>query len=239
MKIFEAISPMDYRYVPNDRELFRKIVEYRNLNIFEKLNRAVPELVVPRLNSLKEELLEIGKKNEGNIPRRVDGQVDGTITIREVFSGYAKRLAKRTRDIQRVPLNLGKVEEVERNDRISDLTYFCVSAFSVEANIANDIRHQFRTELGDYERASGYQLNNIGSSTMPHKINPVEYENIVSLHKRYLTDVVSGVMSQITEHQGDSTNEDRPYGAFELACALSYSTRNLKKSLKNLKINVS
>lgn len=232
------LNPMDYRYTPQDKQLKKKILEYKNLDIFTKLSRIVPESVVPRLSSLEKELLEIARKNKGRIHRRIDGEHNGMVTVKEVFNDYAKRLAGRNKDIQKLPLNLNKLKEPVRNDRISDLVYFSLSAFSVEANIANDIRHQFRTEIGEYERASGYQVDIVGSSTMPHKINPVEYEKIVSLCKAYLPRVTSSLMSQITEHQGDSTNEYNPYFSFEMVCALSYSTQNLKQSLKNLKINV-
>lgn len=237
MKRFEAVSPMDFRYVAEDSELLVKVYEYKDLDVYTKLNRVVPESVIPRLNSLEEELLDIGNKNNGQVPRRIDGQHEGMISIKEIFTGYAQRLRKRTGDIQKVPLNLDKIKEPERSDRISDLVYFFVSTLSVEANIGNDIRHQFRDEIKEYQHRE-YPITRIGSSAMPHKKNPVEYEKIVSFWKAYLPRVVSSLMSQINEHQGDSTNEDMPYFSFEMACALSYSTNSLKNSLKNLQINV-
>lgn len=237
MRRFDSISPIDYRYLPKDVELLRKIRGYRDLDILTKLKRIVPELVVPRLYSLEAELIDIAVENKDKrVPKRVDGKHVGKTTVGEVFRGYAGRLESRIRGIEGIPLDLD-TEEAQRNDQISDLVYFSVSALSVEANIANDIRHLFRSEIGEFSHKT-FPGERIGSSTMPHKQNPSEYEQIVSLWKAYMPRLTSAVLGQITEHQGDSTNEELPYYAFELECGLCYATKSLKDVLKNLKINV-
>jgi len=234
---FHLASPLVSRYIPSDKELEAKIGEYADLDIFSRLKKVVPETVVPRLYSLEAELLGIATQNKDKlIPRRVDGRHVGKTSVGEVFTGYAGRLKERTQQIEKVPLDFQNVDEATRNDRISDLVYFSTSAFSVEANIANDIRHLFRTEIGEVSHEA-FGAERIGSSTMPHKRNPAEYEQVVSLWKEYLPRAITALLSQITEHQGDSTNEDSPYYTFELLCALSYVTKNLENSLKTLKIN--
>jgi adenylosuccinate lyase len=234
-----CVSPIDYRYVPNDEELNRKVREYGNLDILVKLNRVVPELVIPRVHSLKSEVSGISRENnDKKIPKRVDGMQVGRTTIGKVFAGYADRLSDRIEYVERLPLGFDKLEEAERNDRISDLAYFSTATLSVEANIGNDIRQLFRSEIGEFSHKEFWETPRVGSSTMVHKENPAEYEQAVSLWKAYAPRLISAVLSQITEHQGDSTNEDFPYFTFELECGLSYATKSLENALKNLKINV-
>jgi adenylosuccinate lyase len=238
LKSFIYFSYLFVRYIQKDEELTNKLKGYAGLDICLKIKKTVLDIVIPRLNSLEATLHSIATHNKDKqVPRRVDGQHSGEISLNEVFRGYAKRLYTRTGDIRRLSLDFGQLAEAERNDGISDLVYFSISAFSVEANIANDIRHLFRSEIAEVEHKE-FGEGRVGSSTMPHKRNPVEYEQIVSLWKAYMPRLISSVMGQITEHQGDSTNQDLPYFTFELLFAVGYATKSLENALKNLKINV-
>ncbi|MEM5872468.1 MAG: hypothetical protein QXD55_01240 [Candidatus Aenigmatarchaeota archaeon] len=239
MERFKTVSPLDYRYIPQDKELVQKLKEYENLDILTKLSKAVPEISLPRLYLLEEELRNIANKNKYVvIPKRVNGRHKGKITIEKVFNQYANRLNKRIKNIENISLNFKELEESERNEEISDLTYFHISALSVEANIATDIRHQFRSEIKEYAHKKFWETERIGSSTMVHKENPAEYEQVASLWKAFMPNTVSAVLAQITEHQGDSTNEYLPDMAFQVVCGTSIVTKNLIDNLKNLKINV-
>lgn len=239
------ISPLDYRYIRIDEELKIKVKKYDHLNILSKIKKIIPELVIPRLDSLEKILFDIAKENKyKQIPKRVDGKHQGKITLKKVFENYAKRLVIREEDIKMVASNFKHLITpykylggIQQNDMLSDLIYFSVSTLSVEANIANDIRHQFRSEIEEY-KFKDWPEDRVGSSTMPHKINPAEYEKIVSLWKTYLPRVNSAILGQVIEHQGDSTNEHVPYDAFEVLCCLSYTTKSLENALKNLKINI-
>jgi len=53
----------------------------------------------------------------------------------------------------------------------TDLAHACVSALGVMANLADDMRHLQRSEIG--EVAESFAAEQVGSSTMPHKRNPV------------------------------------------------------------------
>ena len=234
---FNFANPLLYRYIPRDGELCDKLVSYIGLDILQMLGKIVPEVISPRICSLESKLRDIATTNkQKQISKRVDGQVVGVISINTLFNGYLNRLNERRRRIDKLSLEFNVAESI-RNDRLSDLSYFLISAFSIEANIANDVRHHFRSEIGEFSHKE-FGEQRVGSSTMPHKMNPVEYENIVGLWKSYFPKISSFIMAQITEHQGDSTNSFLPSGVFELAVALSYSTKSLENSLGNLKINV-
>ena len=164
--------------------------------------------------------------------RRIDGLCVGKIGAKEVFTGYARRLGNRVHDFGRLHFDF---DDWRRYDRLSDVVYCAVSILSIEANIANDIRHLFRSEIEEAAHKK-FAKERVGSSTMPHKVNPVEYEQIISLWKAYLPLVTSAILGQISEHQGDSTNEQLQYQAFELVCCLSYTTKRLELAINNLNI---
>jgi len=236
MKRFNKISPLLYRYLPRDLELTAKLQEYKDTDDISFLGRFINEIVTPRLNALETRLLSIATEYQGKeVPRKIDGKVDGTILVDKIYRGYAERLGRRIRLLQGIPIISGE-EEAKINDTLSDIVYMGVAAFSIEANIANDIRHLFRSEIE--EVTIPWDEERVGSSTMPHKINPADFENIVSLWKAYLPKASSAILAQITEHQGDSTNEFLLPMTLELLVALSYATKSLQNSLENLKINV-
>ena len=234
---FDFINPLLYRYLPKDEELLETLLEkYNGLDIFTQLQRSVKDILVPRLYTLETLLLETARENQGReIPRRIDGQQEGKTTVDEVYKDYAKRLSRRIRILQGTPLIYGESESIE-NDALSDITYMTVAALSIEANIANDIRHLFRSEIEEVKIP--WDESRIGSSTMPHKINPADFENIVSLWKAYSSRVISGILAQITEHQGDTTNKFLLPMTYEVVIATSYATKALENVLRTTKINV-
>ncbi len=237
-KRFAMISPLDYRYIPRDKKLMRWLKRYnRQLNVYEKIKRIIPDEVIPRLFSLEEQLMKISIENsDKKIPRRVDLQQEGETTVGKIFRGYAKRLNRRTLGFISTHTGFADLEEAARNEALADLYYLIASTFSVEANIGNDIRGHYRSEIS--EMGKDYQVNIIGSSTMPHKVNPYEFENVVSMWKTFIPRVSSAVMAQVTEHQGDSTNAFLPDMTYEALGALCYETKWLEDALKDLKIKV-
>ena len=72
------------------------------------------------------------------------------------------------------------------------------------ANLADDMRHLQRSEIG--EVAESFAANQVGSSTMPHKRNPVSFENVKSIWKAIAPRMLTTYMDQISEHQRDLTN---------------------------------
>jgi adenylosuccinate lyase len=78
------------------------------------------------------------------------------------------------------------------------------TAFGVIANLADDLRHLQRSEIG--ELREGFSDAQVGSSTMPQKRNPWNCEHVKSLWKAFSPRVVTFYMDQISEHQRDLTN---------------------------------
>jgi adenylosuccinate lyase len=85
-----------------------------------------------------------------------------------------------------------------------DYIHNIVSLFGVIANLADDMRHLQRTEISEVGEYFGEEQ--VGSSTMPHKRNPIGFENVKSLYKATMPRMMTIYLDQISEHQRDLTN---------------------------------
>lgn len=74
----------------------------------------------------------------------------------------------------------------------------------IMANLATDMRHLQRTEIAEIREK--FEEGQTGSSTMAHKRNPISFENVVSLHKQVLAQIVNANLNLVSEHQRDLTD---------------------------------
>lgn len=82
----------------------------------------------------------------------------------------------------------------------------------IMANLATDMRHLQRSEIGEIREK--FEEGQTGSSTMAHKRNPISFENVASLHKQVLSQIMNANLNLISEHQRDLTDSasSRFYG---------------------------
>jgi len=125
--------------------------------------------------------------------------------------------------------------QIVQPEFITDMGYAIQSCFSVHANLADDIRHLCRSEIGEVQEAQSADA--VGSSTMPHKINPKNFENVKSLWKAYMPRMTTLFMDQISEHQRDLTNSASQRFLPELLAAFDYCTVRLNRALKTLRVD--
>ncbi len=118
---------------------------------------------------------------------------------------------------------------------MSDFVHSIISSFSVLANFCDDMRHLQRSEIGEVmERVAAEQ---VGSSTMPHKRNPIGFENVKSLWKRFMPQAVTMHLDQISEHQRDLTNSASQRYTQELLVVFDYCVRRLKSISERLEVD--
>ncbi|MHC1610811.1 MAG: lyase family protein [Candidatus Methanospirareceae archaeon] len=118
---------------------------------------------------------------------------------------------------------------------ISDFIHAVISSFSVLANFCDDMRHLQRSEIGEVmERVEEEQ---VGSSTMPHKRNPIGFENVKSLWKKFMPQAVTMYLDQISEHQRDLTNSASQRYTQELLVAFDYCVRKLNQISERLEVD--
>ena len=87
---------------------------------------------------------------------------------------------------------------------VADLVCAAVTCFGVLANLADDMRHLQRTEIAEIRER--FHAQKVGSSTMPHKQNPWNFEHVKSMWKAFAPRVTTVLIDQISEHQRDLSN---------------------------------
>ncbi len=115
---------------------------------------------------------------------------------------------------------------------MTDLLHALTSTFSVMANLADDMRNLQRTEIA--EVGEKFEANQVGSSTMPHKRNPWNFENVKSFWKAFAPRMTAVYMDQISEHQRDLTNSASARFYVETLVALVSTTRRLAGIMSKL-----
>jgi adenylosuccinate lyase len=115
-----------------------------------------------------------------------------------------------------------------------DYVHALLSAFGVLANIADDMRHLQRSEIGEVEEFFGKEQ--VGSSTMPHKKNPIMFETIKSLWKTFMPRIVTVYSDQISEHQRDLTNLESSRFISEIVVSFFIAVELTNQGIKGLAV---
>ena len=121
-----------------------------------------------------------------------------------------------------------------------------IMCLGIAADFSDDMRHLQRSEIE--EVGEFFSREQVGSSTMPQKRNPINYEHIKSLWKVTLPRLQTAYMDQLSEHQRDLTNSasarfypDVPIALFlafnRLCRVLERFSVDRNSMLKNLKKN--
>lgn len=125
--------------------------------------------------------------------------------------------------------------QIVQPEPLTRLMFEYALAAGVMANLADDMRHLQRTEIGEVGEAFG--ANQVGSSTMPQKRNPIGFENAKSMWKMITPRIMTVLMDQLSEHQRDLTNSAsaRTYG--EALCYLVATAKRLTRTMGKLQID--
>jgi adenylosuccinate lyase len=109
-------------------------------------------------------------------------------------------------------------------------------AFGTLADFANDMRNLQRSEIGEVWEASDERQ--IGSSTMPQKRNPVDWENIISQYRAVMPHIVTCLMNIESEHQRDLRDSAATrYLVPEILNAFDHSIRRAERVVKRMTVD--
>ncbi len=147
---------------------------------------------------------------------------------KQIENNFLKRL-----NLNCNPLHLS-TQIVHPENTISLLLEFA-KCFTILANMCDDFRHLMRSEINEITIKKNKKT--IGSSTMPHKINPKDFEQIKSLWKKFIPQVLTFFMDEISEHQRDLTNSASSRFIGEFLYGFSYSLEKLNIILNKLEFN--
>ena len=130
--------------------------------------------------------------------------------------------------------------QVVQPEYVTDFVYALASTWGVMANLADDFRHLQRSEIRELrdKKAESPKSEVVGSSTMPHKINPKDFENVKSLWKAYMPRLVTVLMDQVSEHQRDLTNSASSRFVTEFVTAFAYGIYRLSSALDSVEPDV-
>ncbi len=126
--------------------------------------------------------------------------------------------------------------QVIHPEYLTDFGHALVSTFSVFANLADDFRHIMRSEIEEVRQKT--DAASIGSSTMPHKVNPKDFENVKSLWKAFMPRMITLYLDQISEHQRDLTNSASGRFFNELVASVDYAARRLRAAIRKTEFNL-
>jgi adenylosuccinate lyase len=129
--------------------------------------------------------------------------------------------------------------QITQPEYVADYLYSLTSCWSILANLADDFRHLLRSEIQELgaQIESDAETQVVGSSTMPHKINPKDFENVKSLWKAYMPRLTTVLMDQVSEHQRDLTNSASGRFVTEFVTAFAYAVRRTSQALDGVRVN--
>ncbi len=158
----------------------------------------------------------------------------GAYNASSVIFENAEDFEKTTLDILGIKPALHSTQIVPP-EPIADLAHAAVSTFSVLANFSDDMRNLQRSEISEVGELFG--KDQVGSSTMPHKRNPITFENIKSIYKAFMPRMTTVYLDQISEHQRDLTNSASQRFLPELFGALYASILRITDAVKKLSVD--
>lgn len=113
----------------------------------------------------------------------------------------------------------------------------------IMSNLAHDMRHLQRTEIGEVRER--FEPGQTGSSTMAHKRNPWNFENVVSMWKQVTAQTINARLNISSEHQRDLTDSASsrfyviiPASVIAMATRLNTIMNKLEVDEDNMKRNL-
>jgi adenylosuccinate lyase len=167
----------------------------------------------------------------GNLRGKFAGAV-GAYNALALFA--ADPAAVEARLMERLGLAAPEISsQVVQPEYVADYVYALAACWGVLANLADDGRNLQRSEIRELRdrKATDPATAVVGSSTMPHKVNPKDFENVKSLWKAYVPRLLTVLLDQISEHQRDLTNSASMRFVTEFVTAFAYGVHRLSGTL--------
>jgi adenylosuccinate lyase len=168
-------------------------------------------------------------------PRVVVGQMTGAVGTQAALGSKAMEVQETMMEV----LGIGSVDvsnQVISRDRYAEYFMFCANVATTLDKIGIELRTLQRTEIGEVEEAFG--ANQVGSSTMPHKRNPIKSEQVCGLARIVRSAVEPALQNNTLWDERDLTNSSCERVLFPEASILTdHCLRLLAIVLEGLVIN--
>ncbi|MFW6269972.1 MAG: adenylosuccinate lyase [Bacillota bacterium] len=173
------------------------------------------------------------KENVDNLKGKMSGAV-GAYNASNIFFEDPDRFEKEVLD--KLDLKPGSVStQIVAPEYMTDFVHSLISIYGILADFSDDMRHLQRSEIrevGEY-----FEEEQVGSSTMPHKRNPINYENVKSMWKEFMPRMVTCYQDQLSEHQRDLSNSASSRFIPEIAAGLLLSVNRLIRVSEKMHID--
>jgi adenylosuccinate lyase len=151
-------------------------------------------------------------------PRIEVGQLTGAVGTQAALGEKGMEVQKSMMKL----LDLGAVDvsnQLIQRDRYAEYFMLCAQIATTLDKIAIEIRTLQRTEIGEVEEAFGKMQ--VGSSTMPHKRNPVKSEQVSGLARIIRSSVEPALLNNTLWDERDLTNSSAERVLFPEASVLT------------------
>ncbi|MEI7857225.1 MAG: adenylosuccinate lyase [Methanomicrobiales archaeon] len=168
-------------------------------------------------------------------PRVIVGQMTGAVGTQAALGPKAIEVQASMMEY----LGMSSVDvsnQVISRDRYAEYFMFCAGVATTLDKIGIEIRSLQRTEIGEVEEAFG--KNQVGSSTMPHKRNPIKSEQVCGLARIIRSAVEPALQNNTLWDERDLTNSSCERVLFPEASILTdHCLRLMTVVLEGLVIN--
>ncbi|MEK6949116.1 MAG: lyase family protein, partial [Nanoarchaeota archaeon] len=173
------------------------------------------------------------KKAGNNLRGKIAGAV-GSYNASSLFFNNPEKFEEEV--LQELSLKPSPIStQIPEAEFMLDYINSIIESFGVLANLADDMRHLQRSEIREVGEI--FAKEQVGSSTMPQKRNPINFENVKSLWKEFMPRMITLYTDQISEHQRDLTNSASSRFIPEILAALYISVSRLDKTMKSLQVD--
>lgn len=146
-----------------------------------------------------EELLRHLERLEALKPRVLVAQLSGGVGTMAGFGEQGPDLLERF--ARRLGLGVPRIGWHVARDGVAEFVATLAMITATLARMADDMRTLARPELGELEQ--GWRPGRVGSSTMPHKRNPEDCEQVVVLSRLAAAQVELALTAMVGEHERD------------------------------------
>jgi adenylosuccinate lyase len=161
---------------------------------------ALPTTLGLKVSGWIDELLRACERLEQMRPRVLVAELFGGVGSMASFGDAGRKLLERFAD--RLGLGVPVIGWHATRDRVAEYVTLLAMLAATAGRIADEVRSLSRPELG--ELSPGWHHGKVGSSTMPHKRNPEECEQVVVLARLAAAQAPLALQAMIVEHERDS-----------------------------------
>ncbi len=151
-------------------------------------------------------------------PRLLVGQMTGAVGTQAAFGKDGMEIQKRSMDY----LGIGSVDvsnQIIQRDRHAEFVMWMASTVTTLDKIGTEIRSLQRSEIAEVDES--FRKKHVGSSTMPHKRNPIKSEQICGLARIVRAMVEPELLNNTLWDERDLTNSSCERVVFPEACILT------------------